>query len=166
MAKNRYSKKVMISTSKGNQELLTMLAESYMSEVMANDFNHEATDVLNIFERLDKRWREHARGIINRMPKLYPDAKRRTTLTNTFLVMVRKLKDVHNTPIAEMVENEEPFDWKAQPVEKVIEAFKITVPKYNSKARTIKGLQKNYDELEPDQVGIFHKSLIDLVKKH
>lgn len=164
MARNRYSKKTIVNTSKGNQQLLTTLAERYMSEVMANDFNHEATDVLNMFEKLDKQWREHARGIINRMPKLYTDSKRRVNLTTTFLVMVRKLKDSGNKPIGEVMEMNEPFDWKAQPVEKIIEAFKITLPKYNSKARTLKGLEKIYDELEPDQVSIFTKSLIDLVK--
>lgn len=161
----QYTLKRIKAAQSANEQMLITLSEEFMSTVLANNFDYESKEVLLAFQNCDLRWRNHIRGYINKFRNLYDDTKKRTNLTNTFAIQVRKLKEANNKPIGELLDREPEvvFNWSEQPVEKIIEAFKITLPKYNSKARTIKGLQKNYDELEPDQRIIFENNLKELI---
>lgn len=163
MAKNKYTKKRILKTQEENQGLLIYLSEQYMSVVLANNFDYESPEAIDAFTKLDKQWRDHARSVINKFPRLYDDQKRRVNLTTTFSVQVRKLRDTVNKPINQVINKEEEFNWKEQPVEKIIEAFKITLSNYTSKARTIPGLTKVYETLELDQQTIFEGNLKELV---
>ena len=160
MSKARAKRRELARKQNNMKQTFTTICESFVSVLMRLNFDTESEELEEEFDKHQQRWKNFARGIINRDIKSYNTKLKRERLLESFDNFVNKLidsqangKDSENLLIPDNKPTSEPLDLDQVFSKHDIPTIKATLTSMSitTKASTVKGLTKVILNLPAEQ---------------